>query len=178
MNEITGNIIKKEYSVTGNIENNSISIQGNISNINGDMNTKIYDKNKNGIVDNSELVNGFYVNRNVESDEYTNNEILDLITTKTEEIINDKVEIAVEQQINEKNLINKININYEPLTVENNSINIPLGNLNELEVVKSSNENNKIFIDNNGEMEINLINLNKLIQSEEDLILDGGNSII
>ena len=78
MNEITGNIIKKEYSVTGNIENNSISIQGNISNINGDMNTKIYDKNKNGIVDNSELVNGFYVNRNVESDEYTNNEILDL----------------------------------------------------------------------------------------------------
>jgi len=80
---------------------------------------------------------------------------------------------------NNGSVIEKVTINNEELTITNKTINIPVATSELFGVVKSSNEENKIIINNDGTMEVNGININKLVQTEDDiLILDGSSWLL
>ena len=75
------------------------------------------------------------------------------------------------------NVIEAVKINGTALTVNNKEVNIPIAGNSQLGVVLSSSANNKISIANDGTMEVNSLNINKLTQTNEDeLVLDGGNA--
>lgn len=75
------------------------------------------------------------------------------------------------------NTIEVININNQPLIISNKTINIPLATLQQSGVVISSSEENKVKVGDDGTMEVNSVNINKLVQNEGDtLILNGGAS--
>lgn len=74
----------------------------------------------------------------------------------------------------EANIIEIVKLNGEALTVTDKSVDIPVAG-DSLGVVKSSTEENKVSVAENGEMTVNSVNVNKLIQTEnETLILNGG----
>lgn len=78
----------------------------------------------------------------------------------------------------EQNVIDTININGTALPVNEKVVNIGIAGIT-LGVVKASEAQNKVAIDENGEMEVNSINVNKLVQDEGSvLILNGGSSNI
>lgn len=82
-------------------------------------------------------------------------------------------------KINESqaNIIEIVKINNVALAIdENKAVNIPVAGA-DLGVVKTSDEENKVAIAEDGTMEVNTINVNKLVQNEgEFLILDGGSA--
>lgn len=56
-------------------------------------------------------------------------------------------------------------------------VDIPIAGLQQLGVIKSSEDENKIRIDDDGTAEVVSLNVNKLVQDEEDFIIfDGKNS--
>lgn len=64
-----------------------------------------------------------------------------------------------------------------PLEVAAGVVTIPIATDSLIGVVKGSNAENKIKIDTDGTMEVNSLNINKLVQGPEDvLVLDGGNA--
>lgn len=74
----------------------------------------------------------------------------------------------------EANVIEIVKLNGEALTVTDKAIDIPVAG-DSLGVVKSSTEENKVSVAESGEMTVNSVNVNKLVQTEnETLILDGG----
>lgn len=78
----------------------------------------------------------------------------------------------------EVNVIEIVKMNGEALTITDKSVNIPLGTADSVGVVKSSVAENKVSISDEGEMEVNSVNVEKLVQTEGDtLILNGGSSI-
>lgn len=78
----------------------------------------------------------------------------------------------------EANVIEQITLaGGAPLDVANKVVNIPLAIGNYAGLVKSSEDENMIKVLANGTMEINKLNVNKLVQDEGDvLVLNGGNS--
>lgn len=61
----------------------------------------------------------------------------------------------------------------------NKSVNIPIATAQAPGLVKGTDFKNGISVAENGEMSVNSVDVNKLTQTdEEQLILDGGNSII
>lgn len=61
----------------------------------------------------------------------------------------------------------------------NKSVNIPIATAQAPGLVKGTDLKNGISVAENGEMSVNSIDVNKLIQTdEEQLILDGGNSSV
>lgn len=82
-------------------------------------------------------------------------------------------------KINESqaNIIEIVKINNVALAIdENKAVNIPVAGA-DLGVVKTSDEENKVAIAEDGTMEVNTVNVNKLVQNEgEFLILDGGSA--
>ncbi len=76
------------------------------------------------------------------------------------------------------NVIEKIKINGTELTVgADKSINIPFATNNTIGVVLSSDAENKIAVGADGTMEVNSLNVNKLVQTDGDtLILNGGHA--
>ena len=75
------------------------------------------------------------------------------------------------------NIIEIVKINNVALAIdENKAVNIPVAGA-DLGVVKTSDEENKVAIAEDGTMEVNTVNVNKLVQNEgEFLILDGGSA--
>lgn len=75
------------------------------------------------------------------------------------------------------NVIEVVKMNNVALPISNKSINIPISSDESLGVVKSSSKDNMVSVNDTGEMEVNSINVNKLIQTEgETLILECGNA--
>lgn len=72
------------------------------------------------------------------------------------------------------NIIEAITINGVVLEASNKIVDIPMATMEALGLVKSSSAENKIAVSNDGTMEVNSINVNKLVQGENEiLILDG-----
>ena len=78
----------------------------------------------------------------------------------------------------EANIIEQITLaGGAPLEVANKVVDIPLAIGNYAGLVKSSEDENMIKVLANGTMEVNKLNVNKLVQDEDDvLVLNGGNS--
>ena len=78
----------------------------------------------------------------------------------------------------EANIIEQITLaGGAPLDVANKVVDIPLAIGNYAGLVKSSEDENMIKVLANGTMEVNSLNVNKLVQDEDDvLVLNGGNS--
>lgn len=76
------------------------------------------------------------------------------------------------------NKLEAITIGGTPLVVTNKIIDIPIATMEQLGVVKSSAEENKVAIEKDGTMEVNSVNVNKLVQTDGDtLILYSGTSV-
>ena len=77
----------------------------------------------------------------------------------------------------EVNAIESISLNSVPLEISGKAVNIPIATVGALGVVQSSAAENGVTVQANGAMEVNSINVNKLVQTEgESLILNGGNA--
>lgn len=79
----------------------------------------------------------------------------------------------------EVNVIESISLNSVPLEISGKAVNIPIATTGALGVVLSSAAENAVTVKANGAMEVNNINVNKLVQTEgESLILNGGNAAL
>ena len=79
----------------------------------------------------------------------------------------------------EVNAIESISLNSVPLEISGKAVNIPIATTGALGVVLSSTAENGVTVQANGAMEVNSINVNKLVQTEGDsLILNGGNAAV
>lgn len=77
----------------------------------------------------------------------------------------------------EVNVIEVVSLNSVPLDVSAKTVNIPIATVGALGVVQSSTAENGVTVTSNGSMEVNNINVMKLVQTEGDaLVLNGGSS--
>lgn len=77
-----------------------------------------------------------------------------------------------------QNLIEIVKLNGAALAISEKAVNIPVAGAT-AGVVTSSAEENKVAVAEDGSMEVNSLNMSKLVQSEGDtLILDGGNASV
>lgn len=73
--------------------------------------------------------------------------------------------------------IHEVKVNEVPLLAVDGSVNIGLATSSAAGVVKGSEAENKVKVDVDGTMEVNSLNINKLVQNAEDvLVLDGGDA--
>lgn len=90
----------------------------------------------------------------------------------------EKTKLAGIESEADKNLIEVVNINGTALNISDKAVNIPVAGASAGVVVSSSAEN-KVAVGADGSMEVNSVNMNKLVQSEGDtLILDGGSASV
>jgi hypothetical protein len=76
------------------------------------------------------------------------------------------------------NVLESVKINGTALEITEKTVDIPVANSTLLGVVMASVAENKIAVAEDGTMEVNSLNVNKLVQTEGDvLILDGGTSV-
>ena len=79
----------------------------------------------------------------------------------------------------EVNAIESVSLNSVPIEISDKAVNIPIATVGALGVVQSSAAENGVTVQANGAMEVNSINVNKLVQTEGDsLILNGGNAAV
>ena len=77
----------------------------------------------------------------------------------------------------EVNVIESISLNSVPLEISGKAVNIPIATVGALGVVQSTAAENGVTVTSNGSMEVNNINVMKLVQTVGDaLILNGGSS--
>lgn len=77
----------------------------------------------------------------------------------------------------EVNVIESISLNSVPLEISGKAVNIPIATTGSLGVVQSSAAENGVTVTSNGSMEVNKVNVMKLVQTAGDsLILNGGSS--
>lgn len=77
----------------------------------------------------------------------------------------------------EVNVIEVVSLNSVPLDVSNKTVNIPIATVGALGVVQSSAAENGVTVTSNGSMEVNNVNVMKLVQTAGDaLVLNGGSS--
>lgn len=77
----------------------------------------------------------------------------------------------------EVNVIEVVSLNSVPLDVSNKTVNIPIATVGSLGVVQSSTAENGVTVTANGSMEVNNVNVMKLVQTADDaLVLNGGSS--
>ena len=76
------------------------------------------------------------------------------------------------------NKLENVSINGETLAISSKKVDIPMATAQKLGVVKGSTLENQMKINGDGTIEVNTINVNKLVQSEgEVLIINGGTSV-
>lgn len=77
----------------------------------------------------------------------------------------------------EVNVIEVVSLNSVPLDVSAKTVNIPIATVGALGVVQSSTAENGVTVTSNGSMEVNSVNVMKLVQTDGDaLVLNGGSS--
>jgi len=75
------------------------------------------------------------------------------------------------------NKIESVTLGGTAITISNKTVDIPVAAMEALGLVKSSDAENKISVAADGTMEVNSINVNKLVQTDGDtLILNGGSA--
>lgn len=95
------------------------------------------------------------------------------VTTKFLEIDNQI------QEFQQADVIKIIRINGQNLNITDHTVDIPLATALTHGVVKGTDAENGVSIQEDGTMQVNQINVNKLIQTDGDsIILHGGNSFI
>lgn len=76
------------------------------------------------------------------------------------------------------NVLEVVKMGGTALAISEKGVDIPVSSAESLGVVKSSTAANMVAVKDNGEMEVNSVNVEKLVQTEGDtLILNGGSSI-
>lgn len=77
------------------------------------------------------------------------------------------------------NVIEKVQVNGTDLPISGKAVNLPIATAVALGVVRGSADENKITVDSNGIMEVNSLNVMKLVQTDGDtLIINGGTSSV
>lgn len=77
----------------------------------------------------------------------------------------------------EVNVIESISLNSVPLEISSKAVNIPIATVGSLGVVQSTAAENGVTVTSNGSMEVNNVNVMKLVQTDGDaLVLNGGSS--
>lgn len=77
------------------------------------------------------------------------------------------------------NVIEKVRVNGTDLPISGKAVNLPIATAVALGVVRGSTDENKIAVDSNGIMEVNSLNVMKLVQTDGDtLIINGGTSSV
>lgn len=91
----------------------------------------------------------------------------------------DKAKLDAIEADADVNLIEAITINGQALEIANKVVDLPLASGTVIGLVKGSDAENQISVNEEGIMEVNSLNVNKLAQTDGDtLILDGGNSAL
>lgn len=85
----------------------------------------------------------------------------------------DKVS-EIEQTLSEK-AITKVKVGDQDVGIEGGELEIPIAGSNQCGVIQSSEEENKIRVDKDGEAEVVSLNVNKLVQNEGDYLIFDGN---
>lgn len=112
----------------------------------------------------------------------TSKAVMDALDLKVEKVDGSRLITATEaEKINsietaaQVNIIESITLSGVSLDILNKNVDIPVATMEALGLVKSSNAENKITVVSDGTMEVNSINVNKLVQTDgEELILNGG----
>ena len=79
----------------------------------------------------------------------------------------------------QKNILESVKVNGSALPISEKAVDIPLATAEVLGLVKGSAEENYINVNIDGTLEVNSLNVNKLVQTSGDtLILNGGNANI
>ena len=77
------------------------------------------------------------------------------------------------------NVIEKVQVNGTDLPISGKAVNLPIATAVALGVVRGSADENKVAVDSNGIMEVNSLNVMKLVQTDGDtLIINGGTSSV
>ena len=77
------------------------------------------------------------------------------------------------------NVIEKVQVNGTDLPISGKAVNLPIATAVALGVVRGSADENKVAVDGNGIMEVNSLNVMKLVQTDGDtLIINGGTSSV
>ena len=77
------------------------------------------------------------------------------------------------------NVIEKVQVNGTDLPISGKAVNLPIATAVALGVVRGSADENKVAVDSNGIMEVNSLNVTKLVQTDGDtLIINGGTSSV
>lgn len=75
------------------------------------------------------------------------------------------------------NVLEAVKVGGTLLDIINKTVDIPVATADDLGVVKSSDAENKVAVAEDGTMEVNSLNVNKIVQTEDDvLILNNGNA--
>ena len=95
--------------------------------------------------------------------------------TESIETINTKLDTIEENA--QVNVLEAIQINGVAQAITDKAVNIPVATDSLLGVVKSSVDENKVVVNTDGTMEVNNININKIVQDEgTTIVLNGGNA--
>ncbi len=194
--------VNEESIVVG--DNNSIIVNDNIISLNGFEGAQAGQsirKNSNGqlewynpvtqdqVTSLMNSVNQMYTKEEIDGmfNELFNGspEHLDTIKEITEWITNDTLKmIEMQNKVNsiesgaQANTIEKVQVGDSIMTIIDKTVTIPLANATAYGVVKSSEDINKVSVDDNGVMEVNFIGVEKLRNDNCNLILRGGNAQI
>lgn len=99
------------------------------------------------------------------------------LTTTTQPLIEKLQEIENNAEVNVLEIVKMNGVALE-IDSTDKSVNIPVSSTDSVGVVKSSTAENKVAVGENAEMEVNSLNVNKLVQSSGDtLILNGGSAV-
>ena len=92
----------------------------------------------------------------------------------TDDLMSKLEGIAAGAQVN---ILEAVQVNGTALPITGKAVNIPIATAQALGVVKGSVDENKVAVGTDGTMEVNSVNVSKLVQTAGDtLILDGGTS--
>ena len=92
----------------------------------------------------------------------------------TDDLMSKLEGIAAGAQVN---VLEAVQVNGTALQITGKAVNIPIATAQALGVVMSSTDENKVAVGTDGTMEVNSVNVSKLVQTAGDtLILDGGTS--
>lgn len=72
------------------------------------------------------------------------------------------------------NKIEGITLGGNAVVISNKTVDVPMATLERLGLVKSSEAENKITVGEDGTMEVNSININKIVQTDGDLLIING----
>ena len=125
---------------------------------------------------------------------YASNAALQELVVKVKELLNGKVDVVAGKGLStndltddllaklndsQANVIESVSVAGTLLDIVDKQVNIPVATVDAHGVVKSSADENKVAVAADGTMEVNSLNVNKLVQADgEYLVMNGGNAAL